>query len=83
MPDGLTYNMQNKAPEFEQIFNSVLELPNNWHAAGTFDTRTMQAIYQHCRLRSIQHSLETGSGRSTLLFSHLSPDHKVFNSHLS
>jgi hypothetical protein len=70
--------MQIKTPEYEQILNQVLELPNDWHAAGTFDTRTLQAMYEHCLACDIRHSLETGSGRSTLLFSHISPDHKVF-----
>lgn len=32
----------------------------------------------HLRNHQIQHSAETGTGKTTLIFSHLSPDHTVF-----
>lgn len=38
----------------------------------------LRAIARHLAERSIQHSAETGSGASTLLFSHFSGQHTVF-----
>src|SRR5688572_20633714 len=47
------------------------------HTAGTFSTRTLEAIVRHAS-GGIRHSAETGSGASTLLLSHLSEYHTVF-----
>jgi hypothetical protein len=38
----------------------------------------LEAIARSAQKRQIRHSVETGSGASTLLFSHLSDDHTVF-----
>lgn len=61
-----------------QRLQQILELPDDWHAAGSLSAVTLMAIARHCAQIQIQHSLETGAGKSTLLFSYLSPDHKVF-----
>ena len=64
--------------KIDEILDSVLALPQNWHGAGSFDRVTIKAIVRHCCSLKITNSLETGSGKSTLIFSHLSPNHKVF-----
>lgn len=61
-----------------QIVADIARLPEDWHMAGSVGPAVLQAIVRHVGRRQILHSLETGSGRTTLLFSHLSQDHKVF-----
>ncbi len=48
------------------------------HTAGTFPARTLEAIARSVQDRQIHNSVETGSGASTLLFSHVSEHHTVF-----
>jgi len=60
------------------ILEEVVRIAPSLHKAGTFSTRTLEAIARHASAAPIQHSAETGSGASTLLFSHLCPDHTVF-----
>jgi hypothetical protein len=60
------------------ILSEVLRIAPTLHTAGTFSARTLEAVFRHASLRPVHHSVETGSGASTLLFSHLSPDHTVF-----
>jgi hypothetical protein len=63
---------------FDEIFRRIAEVAPGLHGAGTFSARTFEAIARAAQRRKILHSAETGSGASTLLFSHLSPDHTVF-----
>jgi hypothetical protein len=64
----------------EQILRRIAEVAPNLHSAGTFSARTLEAIARTASRRKIHHSVETGSGASTLLFSHLSEHHTVFAS---
>ena len=48
------------------------------HKAGTFSSLVLQAIARNASQRPIAASAETGSGASTLLFSHVSQRHTVF-----
>ena len=48
------------------------------HSAGTFSSRTFEAIARAARRLQVCNSVETGSGASTLLFSHVSEHHTVF-----
>lgn len=50
----------------------------NLHVAGALSPRVLRAIARHLADIEVQHSVETGSGASTLLFSRLSRDHTVF-----
>jgi hypothetical protein len=45
---------------------------------GYAGPRVLRAIARHLRDVDVQHSVETGSGSTTLLFSRLSKDHTVF-----
>jgi hypothetical protein len=62
----------------EEIVERILEIAPGLHTATTFPAKVLRAIAGHLEGRSIQHSVETGSGASTLLFSHYSGDHTVF-----
>jgi len=48
------------------------------HSVGTFSARTFEAIARAAEKLRIRNSVETGSGASTLLFSHLSEHHTAF-----
>ncbi len=63
---------------FDDIRRRIAELGPSLHTAGTFSARTLEAIAQAAGQRHIHNSVETGSGASTLLFSHLSERHTVF-----
>jgi hypothetical protein len=56
--------------------DAINQLPKNWHGSGSLDARVLNAIAKH--VPSVNCSAETGTGKSTLLFSHLSQHHTVF-----
>ena len=61
------------------LIDEIANLPPNWHRAGSVSRKVLHAIAIHAeRIGTIRHSVETGSGRTTLLFSHLSASHLVF-----
>jgi predicted O-methyltransferase YrrM len=60
----------------ERILAEVNGLPATWHTAGTLSPAALSAMAKHSG--DVAHSMETGTGKSTLLLSHLSQDHKVF-----
>ena len=63
----------------DALVEKISRLPQAWHAGGTVNAITLRTIARHAAaLGTIEHSAETGSGRTTLLFSHLSADHRVF-----
>ena len=70
--------MPEEEPDLEAIKRRIAEIAPNLHTAGTFPARTFDAILRHAVQKPIQNSAETGSGASTLLFSHLSEHHTVF-----
>lgn len=61
----------------EDALAAICALPNDWHGAGTVSNRVLEAIARYCE-GGLSHSVETGTGRTTLLISHLSRDHTVF-----
>lgn len=61
----------------DDVLASIASLPLDWHGAGTVSNRVLRAIVEHYP-RPLAHSAETGTGRTTLLFGHLSGDHVVF-----
>jgi hypothetical protein len=63
----------------KQIVDSIANLPDDWHGAGTVGRNVLLAIVRHAEaIGTIQQSVETGSGKTTLLLSHLSQCHTVF-----
>lgn len=63
---------------FDETFRRIAQAGPSLHGAGTFSARTLEAVAQAVCKRRIRNSVETGSGVSTLLFSHLSEHHTVF-----
>ncbi len=57
--------------------DQIAALPKDWHGAGTVSDRTLRAVAEHCP-GPHDFTAETGTGRTTLLFSHLSRSHLVF-----
>ncbi|MGA3030001.1 MAG: class I SAM-dependent methyltransferase [Candidatus Limnocylindrales bacterium] len=61
----------------KETLAAICALPNDWHGAGTVSDAVLVAISRRCS-GGLTHSVETGTGRTTLLLSHLSRDHTVF-----
>jgi Methyltransferase domain len=65
--------------DIERLLDEVAALPPDWHGAGSTSRRTLGVLARFAlELGKIEHSLETGTGRTTLLLSNLSADHLVF-----
>ena len=61
------------------LIDKIAELPSDWHKAGMMSPEVLRAIARHSeQIGPINQSAETGSGLTTLLFSHLSASHLVF-----
>lgn len=48
------------------------------HRSGSMSPTALIKLAEHLQARDIRHSVETGTGASTLVFSHLSQSHTVF-----
>ena len=66
-------------PLTASIIDDIIESSERLHLCGTFGHSALAALAQHLSKRTIKHSAETGSGASTLLFSHSSENHTVFS----
>lgn len=53
-------------------------LPPDWHGSGLITVAALRGIARHASA-GVTSSAETGSGRSSLLLSHLSDDHTIFS----
>lgn len=62
----------------QSVLRDVISLPSQWHGAGTFKSLALEKVLKHSEGIDIQYSVETGTGKTTLLFSHLSAHHTVF-----
>jgi hypothetical protein len=51
-------------------------LPADWHGAGSVSRAVLEALQRHAA--GARRSMETGTGRTTLLLSHMSDAHTVF-----
>jgi hypothetical protein len=60
------------------VLRDVIDLPSQWHGAGTFRRQALEKVIALTDRLDIQYSVETGTGKTTLLFSHLSAHHTVF-----
>ena len=65
-------------PGLSEVLAQIIEISPSLHSATTFPAKVLGAIARHASRRVIQRSAETGSGASTLLFSHRSTHHTVF-----
>jgi hypothetical protein len=61
------------------VRREIAALPADWHGAGSVGPGALDALQRHAAAgRPLARSVETGTGRTTLLLSHLSADHTVF-----
>jgi precorrin-6B methylase 2 len=61
-----------------KILSAIKNAAPDLHKAGAFRKETLDALAKHLGRQKVVNSIETGSGASTLLFSHLSQHHTVF-----
>lgn len=62
-----------------ELLEQINALGVDWHGAGTVSDRTLERLHWHLeRLGGVGYSVETGTGRTTLLLSHYSRRHEVF-----
>jgi hypothetical protein len=64
--------------EHEALLIKIQSLPETWHGAGTVPNTVLEKLADLLASRPPAVSLETGTGRTTLLFSHFSGNHTVF-----
>jgi hypothetical protein len=64
--------------DLRQLLAEITRIAPNLHKAGTFSQVALEALLRHASSQPIAASVETGSGASTLLLSHLSQSHTVF-----
>ena len=73
-----------KVVDYEDILGKIEELPSDWHGSGPLSNSVLKAIAGHCeKIGIIDCSVETGAGKSTLFFSHISQNHIVFTTNVS
>src|ERR1044071_1229635 len=61
------------------VLAALAALPHDWHGAGCLEMPNLEAIARLASTRKIKRSVETGTGKSTLLLSHLSEHHLCFS----
>lgn len=66
------------AGELQPLAKELSGLGNLWHGAGTFHPSVLEGLARHLSQIQPGPSIETGVGKSTILFSHWSTDHTVF-----
>ncbi len=64
--------------DLKQTLQAIIDLPRDWHGAGTVSEPVLHAMVRHTQGMELSHSAETGTGKTSLLLSHLSPDHCIF-----
>jgi predicted O-methyltransferase YrrM len=70
--------MRDSTRSIDELLRAVLALPGEWPFAGSLRPAVLARLVDHARARPPRHSAETGTGKSTLLLSHLCGDHTVF-----
>ena len=70
--------MTTSALTLDAVVSEVSRMPSDWHGAGSLSAAVLAALARHAAGRRVQHSAETGTGKSTLLLSHCSGRHTVF-----
>jgi predicted O-methyltransferase YrrM len=58
------------------VATKIARLPEGWHGSGSVGSAVLDALQRHAPRGGS--SMETGTGRTTLLLSHLSATHLVF-----
>ena len=70
--------MKMSKTKLNEIMHEIENFPPDWHKAGTMYPKLLWKIIEHCSNLDVTYSMETGSGVSTIVFSHISSNHNVF-----
>lgn len=62
----------------EEVVAQASRMPADWHGAGSLSGEVLAAIARYAGSRRVARSIETGTGKSTLVLSHCSDGHTVF-----
>jgi hypothetical protein len=62
----------------DRVAAEAARMPADWHGAGSLTGPVLSAIARHASARRVGRSVETGTGKSTLVLSHCSDAHTVF-----
>jgi hypothetical protein len=62
----------------DEVVAEASRMPADWHGAGSLTGDVLAAIARHAAERPVKRSVETGTGKSTLVLSHCSEAHTVF-----
>ena len=62
----------------EQVLEEIIKLPENLHDCGTVSSDVLRGIVKHTKNLEIINSIETGSGKTSLLLTNISKNHHVF-----
>jgi hypothetical protein len=76
--DSLSASDPMRTRDIGALVAELERLPPDWHGAGLISAAALRGMARHAG-GGVARSAETGSGRSTLLLSHLSSDHTVFS----
>jgi Methyltransferase domain len=60
------------------LLAQILEASRSIHHSGSMSPAALIGLVKHLEARKVRHSVETGAGASTLVFSHLSECHTAF-----
>lgn len=60
------------------LLDEIVSINEGLHKCGTMGTAALRALAKHLSHREVHYSAETGSGTSTLVFSHCSQHHIAF-----
>jgi hypothetical protein len=60
------------------LLKSIQDLGHEWHSQGSLSNAALEEFFRIGQVSDLRYTLETGCGRTTLLFSHLSSCHLVF-----
>jgi hypothetical protein len=60
------------------VLADIVSIPLDWHKEGTVESAALLGLARLLRDHTVNHSIETGTGRTTLMLSHLSREHTVF-----
>lgn len=65
--------------DYNKILGDLEKLPQDWHGSGPLDDNVLKKLAYHCQeYGTINYSVETGAGKSTIFFSQSSNNHTVF-----
>jgi len=80
VPEPSTPLSRNIPASILPVMDELRPLPGYWHEAGTLSIGVLEAIVHYLGMMSwpIANSMETGCGKSTVVLSHISANHKVF-----